>query len=238
MKAGENRAAGLVLIGTVHHDPRGYDRLLRVLPDVQPDIVTLELSPYGRGFRAKHSGKLSRRIQSLAQTLQGSEYSTAGLLPAAVQQLLSAVTLPFEYCAARDYARASNIPLYCIDLSHISRRRLLMLKDEGLTRRNIAVLLKLPDKNLQNSVNLCYKRAAAAWHAQGDRHRPGAAVDQADIERDAHMSRRLRNLHARFPCKRIAHIAGWEHCADSAGAPTLYGLLRDLRPQRILLFEG
>ena len=52
------------------------------------------------------------------------------------------------------------------------------------------------------------------------------------------MSRRLRNLCKRLPKKTIVHIAGWEHCANSAGLLDLYGLLRDLNPQRILLSES
>jgi hypothetical protein len=238
MKAGESISGGLVLVGTVHHDPRGYDTMQRVLAAVRPRIITLELSPYGCGFRTRHSRKISRRIRSLAQTLQGRAGSPGEPLPAAVEQLLSAVALPFEFCAARDHAASCSVPLYCIDLSHISRGRLRLLKEEALTRRNIEALLSLPDKNLQNSVNLCYKRASAAWAEHIGRPRPGAAVDHADIERDEHMSRRLRNLHQKFPQKLIVHIAGWEHCAESAGPPTLYSLLRDLSPRRILLDDA
>jgi hypothetical protein len=238
MKPGESLSSGLVLIGTVHHDPRGYDTLLQVLSAVRPHIITLELSPYGRGFRTKHSRNISRRIRSLAQTLQGRDSSPEELLPAAVEQLLSAIALPFEYCAARDYAASCNVPLFCIDLSHISRKRLRLLKEEALTRHNMEALLSLPDKNLQNSVNLCYKRASAAWDGQIDRHRLSAAADHADLERDEHMSRRLRNLHQKFPQKLIVHIAGWEHCCRSTGAVNLCRLLQELNPRRILLDDA
>jgi hypothetical protein len=238
MKARNQAASGLVLVGAVHHDPAGYDKLQRVLAAVRPDIITLELSSYGRGFRTKYSRKLSLRIRSHAQAQQRYDSMPQKILPAAVVQLLAAVQFPFEYCAAREYAAAFRVPLYCIDLSRISRRRLRVLKDEALTRSNIATLLALPDKNLLNSVNLCYKRAAAVWNEPGDCLCLPAASDPADSDRDRHMSRRLRNLCAKFPRKRILHIAGWEHCANIAGPLNLYGLLRDLSPQRILLDEA
>lgn len=238
MSARKPPSSGLVLVGTVHHDPIGYDKLQRVLASVLPDIITLELSSYGRGFRTKNSRKLSLRIRSHAQALQTRNSGTRKILPAAVEQLLAAVSFPFEYCAARDYAAACRVPLYCIDLSRISRRRLCLLKDEALTRHNIVTLLALSDKNLLNSVNLCYKRAAAVWSEPGDCLYLPAASDPTDSERDWHMSRRLRNLCAKFPRKLILHIAGWEHCANSAGPHNLYGLLRDLSPQRILLDDA
>ena len=242
MKAHNQEAGGLVLIGTVHHDPLGCDKLQLLLAAVQPGIITLELSPYGRGFRTKHAKKLSRRIQSHAEALQGPSNSffpsspdELQTLPAAIAQLLATVTFPFEYRAARAYASACRIPLYCIDLSHISRRRLRMMRQEALTGRNIEALLSLPDKNLQNSVNLCYKRAASTWEENSHWPLLPAAVAAPDSERDEHMSRRLRNLCKRFPRKIIVHLAGWEHCADRSGPLNLYGMLRDLSPRRILL---
>jgi hypothetical protein len=227
-----------VLVGTVHYDPAGYDTLQRLLAALQPDIVTLEMSPYGRGFRTKNSRKLSLCIRAHTQTVQNLDSGTKMILPAAVEQLLAAVAFPFEYCAAREYATACRVPLYCIDLSRISRRRLRLLKNEALTRRNIETLHALPDKNLLNSVNLCYKRAAAVWNKPGNRIRLFAASDPTDSERDMHMSRRLRNLCAKFPRKLILHIGGWEHCANSDGPPNLYEFLRDLNPRRILLGEA
>ena len=73
---------------------------------------------------------------------------------------------------------------------------------------------------------------------QGCQRLPYLAGDPSAVERDEHMSRRLRNLCKQLPKKTIVHIAGWEHCANSAGPSNLYGLLRDLCPQRILLDEA
>ena len=242
MKAGESISARLVLVGTVHHDPHGYDKLQRVLAVVQPDIITLELSPYGRGFRTKHSRRLSQRILSRIPAVAGRSpcrYRSRDHLPAALEQLLATITFPFEYRAVRDYAATRSVPFYCIDLSHVSRHKVRMLKTEALTGRNIKMLLTLPDKELQDSVTMCYKRAAAVWREhQGCQRLPYLAGDPSAVERDEHMSRRLRNLCKQLPKKTIVHIAGWEHCANSSGPSNLYGLLRDLCPQRILLDEA
>ncbi|MCX5898988.1 MAG: hypothetical protein NTY29_12420, partial [Proteobacteria bacterium] len=97
MKAAKHASARLVLVGTVHHDPHGYDKLQRVLAALQPDIITLELSPYGRGFRTKHSRKLSQRILSRLPAVAGRDH-----LPTPLEQLLATITFPFEYQAVRD----------------------------------------------------------------------------------------------------------------------------------------
>ncbi|MCX5898001.1 MAG: hypothetical protein NTY29_07390, partial [Proteobacteria bacterium] len=231
---GESISARLVLVGTVHHDPHGYDKLQRLLAVVQPDIITLELSPYGRGFRTKHSRKLSQRILSRIPVVAGRD-----LLPAPLEQLLATIVFPFEYQAVRDYAASRSVPFYCIDLSHVSRRKVRMLKAEALTNHNIKMLLALPDKELQDSVNMCYKRAAAVWREhQGCQRLPYLAADPSAVERDEHMSRRLRNLCKQLPKKTIVHIAGWEHGANSSGPSNRDGLLRELCPRRILLDEA
>jgi hypothetical protein len=197
MRSNKPASAGLVLVGTVHHDPHGYDKLQRLLAVVQPDIITLELSPYGRGFRTKHSLKLTQRILSQIPEAAGREPPAPNTesrdhLPAALEQLLATITFPFEYRAVRDYAATRSVPLYCIDLSHVSRRKLCMLKAEALTNHNIKMLLALPDKELPDSVTMCYKRAAALWSEhQGCPRR--ILLDEAWSETDWSLTRTGRS---------------------------------------------
>jgi len=233
----------LFLIGTVHHDPRGYEKLYALLSALKPDLITLELSPYGRGFRTKHRNKLSRKLLSVykkarAIVSQHDVSSERGLPPSPVQALLCTINYPFEFLAARDYAHACRVPFYCIDLSHVSRQKMLILKREALSINNINMLLTLPDKNLQESVDLCYKKAQNIWHA--DNCGQKAAVTQqvaAVVEREKHMSRRIKNLVKQHPDKKLVHIGGWEHFTGDAGCTTMYELLRGLSPERILLTD-
>jgi len=232
----------LFLIGTVHHDPRGYEKLYALLSALKPDLITLELSPYGRGFRTKHRNKLSRKLLSVykkarAIVSQHDVSSERGLPPSPVQALRYTINYPFEFLAARDYAHACRVPFYCIDLSHVSRQKMLILKREALSINNINMLLTLPDKNLQESVDLCYKKAQNIWQADNVGKKAAVTQHAFDMEREKHMSRRIMNLSRRHPDKKLVHIGGWEHFTENAGCTTMYELLRDLAPERVLLTD-
>ena len=232
----------LFLIGTVHHDPRGYKKLYAQLSALKPDLITLELSPYGRGFRTKNHKRLSRRLLSLYKKAFGVNphhdvSPESVLLPSPVQSLVYTLNYPFEFLAARDYAHSCRVPFYCIDLSHVSRQMMHMLKRETLSINNISMLLTLPYKNLQESVDLCYKKAQYIWDAKACMEKAAVMQHAADMKREKHMSRRIKNLVKRHPDKKLVHIGGWEHFTRDAGCTTMYELLRGLSPERMLLTD-
>jgi hypothetical protein len=232
----------LFLIGTVHNDPCGYAKLYKLLTAITPDYITLELSPYGRGFRTKNQMKLSRKLLALYKKARGVKphhdvSPESGHLPLPVQSLLCTINYPFEFLAARDYSHACRVPLYCIDLSHVSREKMRMLKQETFSINNISALLTLPDKNLQDSVDLCYKKAQNIWHADNVGKKAAVLQQETDSAREKHMSRRIKNLVKRHPDKKLAHIGGWEHFTGNSGCTTMYELLRDLAPERMLLTD-
>lgn len=237
----------LILVGTVHHDRNGYAALLKLLAEKTPDIITLEFSPYGRAFRTKNSHRLIKRLSSfLEKSNSAGRYSqplqlavqAGNHLPAPIGELLSTIVYPFEYVAAKNYALKHKIPFYCIDLSSISRQKLLLLKREALIKANIQTLLQFSPENLHEKVALCYKKAQALWHAAPHNREPvpGKSFPETDT-REAHMSSRIKNFIKKFPKKKVLHIGGWEHIACGIKEQNLYTLLKEFSPQRILLCE-
>ena len=234
--------AQLVLIGTVHHDLRGYEKLSALLSVLKPDIITLELSPYGRGFRTKQQQRLSQKLLALYAKTCGinpdhDNSAERWPLPSSVQSLLCTLNYPFEFLAARDYTYAHKVPLYCIDLSSVSRQKTRTLKREALSISNLKALLTLPDKNFQESVDLCYKKAQRTWDAGTFITKAAIVPPAIDNEREQHMSRRIKNLRRRHPDKKLVHIGGWEHLIAHAACTTMYEQLRYLKPERILLTD-
>src|SRR5512147_2495508 len=55
MKRTALSSSSLVLIGTVHRDPRGFGKLLRVMEKEAPGFITVEISPYALEFRVKRA---------------------------------------------------------------------------------------------------------------------------------------------------------------------------------------
>ena len=90
----------LILIGTVHGDPRGQTRAGELLNHLGPDLVTVEISPFSLRYRRQHG---ARWQQQLALAL--AELPAGAGLHLAIQRLAAQVALPFEVRAARDYSR-------------------------------------------------------------------------------------------------------------------------------------
>ena len=60
-----NRAApACTLLGCVHLDPDGPRRLSCALEALRPDLVTVEISPFGIRFRKLHGRRLLKLLES------------------------------------------------------------------------------------------------------------------------------------------------------------------------------
>ncbi|MGC2691825.1 MAG: hypothetical protein WA228_03955, partial [Desulfobaccales bacterium] len=58
----------LILIGTVHGDPLGYARALKLLRHFKPDLVTVEVSRFSLRYRERQDSRWQRLLE---QALEG-----------------------------------------------------------------------------------------------------------------------------------------------------------------------
>jgi len=231
----------LTLIGTVHRDPLGAERLLPLLQRLQPDLITLEMSEKALAYR---QGDARRQLLCLDRILE----RLSGELPAdlpklhahpAVADIRTLLALPFEYQAAAAYAAETQVPLHLIDLSDVSAAKLRKVETDLITYRNLKILVTLP-AGAEKSDFEGYGRA----HAMITRD-PGEAVRQAFLAgrrgaegigpRDRWMAGRIRRLLADRDGGHLVHVGGWVHLIEDARGETLYSLLRELMPKRLLL---
>ena len=220
---------GLILIGTVHGDPRGRARAGKLLDRLRPDMVTVEISPFSLHYRLKHGARWQRRLAAaLAELPAGAERHLA------IQRLAAQVALPFEVRAACEYSRRVNVPWRPLDLGFLSRRHLPRYATELLSLANLEALLATADGKLEDFVAGEFRRARQAW-AGAPRRRviPGAPETR---RREHFLARRLRALVSRH--RRVAHLGGWEHLAAWEDSSGLWRDLADLKPQRVLLDEA
>jgi pheromone shutdown protein TraB len=233
--------ATLTLVGTVHRDPRGAERLLPLLRRLHPDLITLEMSEKAFAYRQVEGRRQLLRLDRILERL-------AGELPAALSELQNhpaivdirtLLALPFEYRAAAAYAAEAQVPLHLIDLSDVSAAKLRRVETELITCRNLKILVTLP-AGAEKSDFEGYGRA----HAMITRD-PGETVRQAYLEgrrgaegigpRDRWMAGRIRRLLTDRHGGHMVHVGGWVHLIEDARGETLYSLLRDLMPKRLLL---
>jgi hypothetical protein len=220
---------GLILIGTVHGDPRGQARAGKLLHHLRPDLVTVEISPFSLGYRLRHEGHWQRQLAAaLAELPAGAERHLA------IQRLAAQVALPFEVRAAREYSRRLNVPWRPLDLGFLSRRHLPRYATELLTAANLEALLATADGELTDFVAMEFRRARQAW-AGAPRRRIFPALPET-VRRERFLARRLRHLVSRH--HRVVHLGGWEHLAAWEDSPGLWPDLADLQPGRVLLDEA
>jgi hypothetical protein len=227
--AGAIENPGLILVGTVHGDPRGYARAGKLLEYLQPDLVTVEISPFSLRYRQRHGpgwqGQLARALTELPP-------GAAGHL--ALRRLAAQVDLPFEVCAARDYSRRFGVPWRPLDLGAPARRHLPRYGPELLSPANLEALLTTPDGLLTEYVGAEFRRARLAL-GRGPR-RPFPSVSQEIVRREGALARRLRRLAPRY--RRLVHLGGWEHLLAWQDSPGLWRDLADLAPRRLLLDDA
>jgi hypothetical protein len=219
----------LFLIGTVHGDPLGYDRALKLLACLRPDLVTVEISPFSVRYRAAHQAGWRRLLDAALSRLPGAAREHPALRRVAAQ-----IETPFEWRAAQAYGRQAGAAWRAIDLSAPARRHLPLYAEELLTPENLRRLWETPEEPWEEQVAAAYQRARLA----GTRplRRPWAGDDGLTRLLERTMAARLRKLAG--PARRLVHLGGWEHLAPREDGGGLAVLSADLQPRCLLLDES
>jgi hypothetical protein len=221
----------LILIGTVHGDPGGYERAIKVFDYLGPDLVTVEISPFSLRYRARQA---ERWQYLLARALEELPPEAASHL--AIRRLVAQVALPFEARAARDWGRRHGVPWRALDLGAPSRRHLPRYAGELLALANLKALLECGSGgSLEDFVAGEFHRARVAYQ-RAPRRLPIAAGDAEAARRERLLARRLRSLAGRGG--RLVHLGGWEHLVPWQDGGGLWHGLADLKPVRLLLEEA
>lgn len=134
----------LTLLGTVHRDSQGKNRLTHLLEELRPNLITLEMSPYGYEYRTLRTRPLIARLERILDRL-ADEFDqprdTFASHPAIVD-IRELLELPFEYRAAEAYARTHGATLKLVDLSEVSVAKLRRVETGLISYRNLRVLVQ------------------------------------------------------------------------------------------------
>jgi hypothetical protein len=231
----------LRLLGTVHGDPRGFRRLRQFLQQFQPDLILVELSPFGLAFRQAHQRELQR---TLGQNLRraATEIHCAwqkALAHPEIRAIRRQIALPFEYRASYHYARAHNKRLLLLDRSDFSQA-LVACWPDLMSTSNLALLLTLPRARKRYAVEDHYRRAhellrwpSACTDKPG--HTAGGLNKDIWEERENSLAERIRGAILAIAPASCVYVGGWEHLSDQEDPPSLRRLLAIPAAQCFLL---
>jgi hypothetical protein len=224
--------AMVVLVGTVHRDPKGYAKLLCLLEQERPSIITVEISPYSRAFRAQHSAALRARLRENLRMIGREKGRPLReiISQSAVLEIFLALREPYEWRSAKDYAARQGIALLDIDLSCYAQEKLSHLV-ELISLENLRALLHLRSVDLSRQVESEYARANFLFA-----HPPSIWLMGEEVtNREAYMAEKIRGFARQKNEEKALHIGGWEHLIELPEGKSLFGLVKDLQPKRIIL---
>ena len=208
------------MLGLIHRDPEVYPLLSRWMEALRPDVITLEFSQYGYGFRRSKGAGLSQKVREAAEAMGAEGYP---IDRQALDDLLAYIDLPAEFVAASGYSADRSIPLHLIDMDVYSRVRLSRM-DELVSRENLNILLSGPRAGDAGRERVL----ARLFFHEGVRLFP--YTEEMD-ERDRHMRDRIAELMAHPGTPKVLHVCGWQHLADP------HGLYSSLDPKKVFIHD-
>ena len=235
----------LTLVGTIHRDPNGIPRLTEILERESPDIITLEMSEYGVAFRERNGFHLKQRLFDILRTLHEKsaqkergkrDRSQTPFEIGAIRAILLTLELPFEFRAVKAYCERKRIPFRCIDLSKYSRAKLETFQKEMITEDNLRKIHAFgaldPHEELRKQRTLAQRLLSQGTDQLFIEAFLKGRIEDGMIDRDRYMSLRIKEILENY--RKTLHVGGWEHLLDVPRVKTLYGILKGLRPKRIL----
>lgn len=221
--------SNLLLLGTVHSDIRGFKKSIQFLNRHEPDVIFLEISPFAKLFRQRHQGSFHKRLHCNlreAAALCGITFPQALKHPEIVA-ISRQISLPFEFRAARAYARSRKAGVLLVDYSAFSR--LWISSWAGLiSTENLMALLSMPSRRA--STEQAYRTAERRITGKGsDRvstqmENPGHNGRLWE-KREYFMARQIKLAISSLKPRKPIYIGGWWHLTGGGSTLTLRDIL-------------
>jgi hypothetical protein len=227
---GGGEKPGIILVGVVHGDPEGYDRLKKFLHLVRPRVISVEISEYSWRYRRNREVPWQRQFQLSRQSLLEEQRRHVALEKVAAQ-----IACPFEVRAAEDYARGHGVGWQAVDLNSVAREHLPRYEAELLSQENLGSLVLTPDGDWGEHIRQEYQRARMALQTgRGSMiNMLGGELSPQASMREKVLAHRVARLAKQW--LRVVHVSGWEHLVMSGPRKTMADFLAAWRPRRVLL---
>ena len=198
----------------------------------------MEIAPSVVAYRQTHGVLLLRKLEMIVDRLAGPSAppSVLGAHPAIVA-LRNLLGLPYEFAVASTYARKRGIEVLAIDQAESSLSKLRQVEERLISLQHLKRITASPGEAPPDNARR-YELARQLLESRDARERGaflhGCRGEEGIGPRDRQLAARIRCLAQEQP-GHLVHIGGWVHLLDDPGHETLYSLLGDLHPRRLLL---
>lgn len=221
----------------MHHDPRSAAPLAALLGQLKPHLLTVEISPSVVAYRQTHGVLLLRKLGMIVERLVGQSASSSLVDHPGIAEIRNLLGLPYEFRVACTYARKRGIEVQAIDESDSSLAKLRPVEERLISLRHLKKITASPGEEPPDNAHR-YALARQLLSSPDARLRSaflqGCRGEEGVGPRDRHLAAKLRAL-VQSQSGQLVHIGGWVHLLDDPAGETLYSLLSDLHPRRLLL---
>jgi len=214
----------LTLIGTVHHDPRSAAPLAALLTQLQPDLLTVEISPDVVAYRQTHGVLLLRKLGMIVERLLGQAAPTPLAEHSGIAAIRNLLGLPYEFCVAGAYAEEKGIVVQAIDQSDSSLAKLRPVEERLISLQHLRRIVASPGTDPPEDNAHRYVLARQLLASPDVRLRSaflqGCRGEEGIGPRDRHQAAKIRSLLQSQP-GHLVHIGGWVHLLDDPDNETL-----------------
>jgi hypothetical protein len=215
------KGSRLTLVGVVHRDPRGEQRVGSIIEQIACDAVALEVSEYAHKWRLENGLRLAGRVAQIVRdiALKTDRAEDELLNHGEVQGVLETLLIPFEVRAAVRYQMTTGNPFYLLDDSSVSERLLSVIEKEMVSETNITGLVARSDFDYQESIDRLYEECSRFLECEPvPRHKTRLSDETIALneQRDELIANRLFQLMSDVP-GHWAYVCGFAHMIRSDG---------------------
>jgi hypothetical protein len=223
--SGKKHECRLILLGTVHTDRLGFARTWAFLREYKPDLVLLELSPFGLQYRKEHARVLRRTFfANLRRVAENFRIDfTSALMNSHITGIIIQIGLPFEYRASVAYTKHSGTKIVLVDDSEFSREWT-NTWSELISPENLATLLQLETEVIP--APLYYERAASGIAGESVHSvMPGGVNLRPWQRREDYIAAQILSALKTNAPRRPVYIGGWRHLISGGELKTIRDIL-------------